>query len=279
MKRTPVVALILLLAVAALAQPEQLTSGGGAHPTVSPDGAWVAFNFNNGIWRVPSEGGERQIVSGFGYDADWSPTQDVIVYRYEQSLRTAEVFSGNGGGLVSGGDFPEPAWAPDGNSVVCGGDESVIMVAFPSGNTSTPDCTGSCDGEDPDWSPDGASICFEDGLQIVTMPATGGASTVLVDCGDDVAYPAWSPDGRYIAFSRETNPGSMSIWVADVVTAELFRVTGDGFVDREAAWGPDGEWIYFSSDRSGSGEIWRVPFSEETPAQRMSWGGVKRIFH
>ena len=68
----------------------------------------------------------------------------------------------------------------------------------------------------------------------------------------EVLNPTWSPDGAHVAFSA--NVGGLSdLFVIDLDTEEITRLTNDGYADLQPAWSPDGEWIAFSTDRFTTG--------------------------
>ncbi len=68
----------------------------------------------------------------------------------------------------------------------------------------------------------------------------------------EVLNPTWSPDGTRVAFSA--NAGGLSdLFVIDLETEEVTRLTNDGYADLHPAWSPDGEWIAFSTDRFTTG--------------------------
>ena len=95
----------------------------------------------------------------------------------------------------------------------------------------------------------------------------------------DVTQPAWSPDGRWIAFVRAAGGETGNIWVIDAsgYAQGLHQVTSGVCSDSRPAWSPDGGTIYFSSNRSGSGQIWKVA-APAVPAERRSWGDLKGRF-
>jgi Tol biopolymer transport system component len=68
---------------------------------------------------------------------------------------------------------------------------------------------------------------------------------------DEVFHPAWSPDGRQIAFSGLAG-GYSDLWVIDVESASLRKLTTDAFADLQPSWSPDGRRLVFVSDRYSS---------------------------
>ncbi len=68
---------------------------------------------------------------------------------------------------------------------------------------------------------------------------------------------AWSPDGKQIAFDSKRDDKT-SIFVLDLATHELKRLTNSGANDITPAWSPDGKKIAFVSDRTGHNEIFII---------------------
>jgi hypothetical protein len=68
-----------------------------------------------------------------------------------------------------------------------------------------------------------------------------------------IGSPSWSPDGRRIAFSSIDKSGNNDLYVLDLQSRELLRLTNDFYDDRDPAWSPDGKTIAFSSDRTPFG--------------------------
>ncbi len=64
----------------------------------------------------------------------------------------------------------------------------------------------------------------------------------------EILSPTWSPDGRYIAFSALVG-GFTDLFIYDLETNQLKRMTEDPFAEIQPAWSPDGNHIAFSTDR------------------------------
>jgi len=70
----------------------------------------------------------------------------------------------------------------------------------------------------------------------------------------NVAAPAWSPDGRRVAFSGLTLAGVSDIFLVELPSGRLSRVTDDRYEDSDPTWLPGGGSIAFSSDRAAGGD-------------------------
>jgi len=64
----------------------------------------------------------------------------------------------------------------------------------------------------------------------------------------EIFNPTWSPDGNMIAFSAQVG-GVTDLFVYDLTSGQLQRLTDDAYADLEPAWSPDGSQIAFVTDR------------------------------
>lgn len=110
----------------------------------------------------------------------------------------------------------------------------------------------------PDVSPDGKRVAFTmnggSRQRLAVMPLVPGAQPEILWDGErwDQAYdPAWSPDGKHIAFAAWTSGGMVDLYLFDLPTRTLRRLTTDRAIDATPRFSPDGKWLYFSSDRTG----------------------------
>jgi hypothetical protein len=109
----------------------------------------------------------------------------------------------------------------------------------------------------PALSPDGRQVAAEinqlssRGLGLIELSSGRLEMLIPVNRFDQVYTPWFSPDGRRVAFSWWKEGGFRDIWIIDLATRQLTRVTEDRALDLEPRWSPDGRWLYFVSDRTG----------------------------
>lgn len=152
-----------------------------------------------------------------------------------------------------------PRWSPDGSQLLYfreGRDAILRLMVMNADGTHVRQIRGTRTPgvSPPDWSPDGSLILYTStasGVDIATVPATGGRSRELTS---DVAYEAsaaWSPDGRSIAYKR-MNGLYWEIWVMNADGSGQHRLVALPNANAEAPeWSPDGRKIAFIGSVGG----------------------------
>jgi len=104
------------------------------------------------------------------------------------------------------------------------------------------------------WSPDGerfalAAVVKGDPVLTVLNPRNGNKlqEVKLPDLGE-IFNPTWSPDGRRVVFSAQVG-GWMDLFVVDLETEELRRLTNDAYAELHPDWAPAGNRVVFATDR------------------------------
>jgi TolB protein len=129
----------------------------------------------------------------------------------------------------------------------------------------------------PAWSPDGnwlAYASFENRHQsiYVQQVSTGERRLVSARVGANTA-PSFSPDGRKLALTLGGSDGNLDIFVLDLATQQLTRITDDPAIDTEPVWTPDGRSLFFTSDRGGGPQIYQIGLEPGARPRRMTFEG------
>jgi serine/threonine-protein kinase len=72
------------------------------------------------------------------------------------------------------------------------------------------------------------------------------------------AYPRFSPDGERIAVSVAAG-GRSDVWVYDIASGTLTRLTNSGTLNERPEWTPDGRSVLYRADRGTRTAIWVQP--------------------
>jgi hypothetical protein len=104
--------------------------------------------------------------------------------------------------------------------------------------------------------------------KLFSVPATGGAVTVLDDADDFNISPIQS--SNLVAYSKETTAGVTELFTLNYATAgSITQITSRGTLSNSASWNRAGTSLLFSSldGTSGRNEIWRVNATGGSPTR------------
>ncbi|HNB53455.1 MAG TPA: hypothetical protein PK530_15995, partial [Anaerolineales bacterium] len=186
-------------------------------PTLSPDGQWLAFTYNNGahqtIWLTDRTGNApHPITQGSAREA-WDPT-----------------------------------WSPDGTQILfASGSVGNIQLSIMEADgtnvrqvTNLPDLRGRSS-----WSPDGLTLATYQGgtwlREIILFDLNGENLWQLTDGGNNLA-PSFSPYGGWLAFTsyqdHYRDDHGCEIYITRLDTGETLRLTDNDYCDWQPSWGP-----------------------------------------
>lgn len=198
--------------------------GEGYFPTLSPDGAKVAF------------------VSNTSVDPD---------------IYLVDIASGESTNLTAKPGFDnQPVWSPDGSQIAFvtdrdGGDIDIWVMDADGAN---PRRLARTSGEDKlgGWSPDGTQIVYsnqnEIGESLWVVDVESGETTRLTtqEQGSDTA-PKWSPDGELIAYYSAPTSGIPTVYTIRPDGSEQSQVTDGVNPALFPVWSPDSQWLLYTS--------------------------------
>jgi len=164
----------------------------------------------------------------------------------------------------------EPAWSPDGTHLVVsvwvlGAGRLALINAATGGIAFVNSGLAGPEGYFPTFDPTGQTIAYvtaAGALETIHADGSGRQSLTAGPAGSTVG-PAFSPDGKRIAFGRDIG-GNFDIYVKNLVTGTVKRLTTNVAPDLDPTWSADGSRIAFTSNRSGANQIWTVPSSGGT---------------
>lgn len=113
-------------------------------------------------------------------------------------------------------------------------------------------------------------------LAIYDMEAGSVVQRITLRELGEVFNPTWSPDGRHIALSGLVG-GLTDLFILDLETEGLRRLTSDAYAALHPAWSPDGSRIAFVTDRFTT-DLGALAFGQyELALIDPQTGGVQRV--
>ena len=162
------------------------------------------------------------------------------------------------------GNETNPAFSPDGRQIAYAwdgggspGERSIYVRLVDGGNPLR--LTSGAEDDNPVWSPDASKLAFlrysQSGVQVVAVPALGGAHRVLGTVADARLIQrkllTWSPDAdELIVVDSPGDPGQasrLSLYGLRISTGRKRRLTQppEGMDDMEPVFSPDGRELAF----------------------------------
>ncbi|MFD2924644.1 hypothetical protein [Halobacillus naozhouensis] len=246
----------------------QLTNGAGAPysiPVWSPGGSKIAFVGGQQILYVVHvyTGAIAQIdqlEEGAGFEFDWSPDGEKLVYTKHDQIILYNVLSHRAQFI----DYPgssNPQWFPNGRELLFQApDESGISQLFRirTNGTDVRQITSNEEGplHDIELSPDGTFVLYTTPGASISLIRTVELSTgnVFEVEGGPLAknyYPAWSPDSMRVAYSA-TNFDENNGYFSQIRTVGRMGENERTWVNSNCfatpvSWSPDGRQIAYLS--------------------------------
>ncbi len=272
--------------------PEQVTfhdHDGVQAATISNDGTLITYEWNAGVWKLATDGGEPELVEIFApsdirWNEDLRLTLSSGVTKYALSpdevqlalIVRGEVFvcpfdDGDTGTAMritrTAARERELAWMPDGKTLLFTSDREGNYDIYAVRSTDDEEellskslrreivqLTDSPeDDERPMVSPDGSTVAYLHGDDYlwVMEPDGSGRRELLPDA--DILHVSWSPDSKWIALSRTTLAHREDIYILPSGGGDAHNITDHPNDDFQPQWTNDGKRLCFAS-RTDNGQ-------------------------
>ena len=275
---------------------------GDYNPTVSPDGSRIAFirginGATSDLFTIPIGGGTPSRVTWDNQDlvgVDWSADGRSLVYATDRAggytIWQARL-DGTAPQLVVGGaaKLKHPSVARTSGRVTYESWfyeinlwDTPIVDRLDLEADLTPTLRPVVQTSDqwnhsPDLSPDAKRLAFistrSGGAELWISDGDGGNAHQLTKFGRAyIRPPRWSPDGNRILISASVN-GQLDLYVVDVATANVTRLTNDEDDEIAPSWSHDGRSVMFGLRRSGTWQLMRQSIADGSRTQLTTDGG------
>jgi TolB protein len=221
-------------------------------PAFSPDGSQIAFtSFLRGtpdLWVVSAAGGRARKLST------------------REGMNTGAMYSPDGRHVVLTMSFE--------------GNAELYRIAPTDGKILDRLTRHAAADLSASFSPDGSQIVFvsdrQGTPQLFLMSAQGGNAKRLTFQGNYNQNPRWNPrpDKPLIAFTGRDERGVFDVFVFDVKTGRIERMTQGQGSNQAATWSPDGRLLVYTSSRGGL-----FVLNPETRKETQIWKGGAQSPH
>jgi TolB protein len=116
-----------------------------------------------------------------------------------------------------------------------------------------------CIDTSPSFAPNGQEIVFisdRSGYPQLYIMNIRGENVRRLTTSGPCDSPSWSPRGDKIAFTMRQAKSNYDLYIYDLPTSKITRLTHNQKNNENPTWSPDGRFLVFYSNRSGRGEIY-----------------------
>ena len=229
---------------------------------------------NSDIWTMSPQGGTPTRLTSFTgqeHSPTWSPDRKRIAFARQRNV-ILDIYLMNADGTgkrwarSTASTFPiyRPSWAPNGShllvTVYYQGGTYVAKLDLATGNVAFVAPAGgfAVKGDFPVYHPTSSIFYIDDTRRTIKRFTPGGAQAHILTSTWALADLAISPDGTRLAYASALMDNNWEIYVMDLATKMITRLTNSAGTDARPTWSPDGTKLAFYSARSGKAQIWTM---------------------
>jgi len=267
-------------------------------PRYSPNGTEIAFFNEDGIYIMPSFGGQPRLQvestsDGRVESPAWSPDGKQLAYvQGERFINILTIESRDTKTIAEIDVAHSLSWSPDGLHIaLVSGNRRFVFGAIGNQAPSSIVVISVNDGEkiqlidngsmnmSPVWSPDGKNLFYVSNVDgnrdVYYLPVsdsgTADGASKRLPSGSNAFTISLSGDGNSLAYAVYTY--KQNIWSVEITDGEPVSVsdsvpvtTGNQVIEGIGI-SIDGEWITFDSDQKGNTDIYKMNLSNDDPEQ------------
>lgn len=199
-------------------------------------------------------------------EPSWSPDGKKLVFASSRDgAARSDIWIVNADGteprrLTFGGTAQRPAWCEGGTSIIFdaeGANGRELQMVRVTGEN--PETLPSKFASYADCSPAGDLVAFQryvgkNVTEVSLLSLRDGTTRDFTTFGKRSGSPRWSPDGTKLAFVSNKD-GPQDLYVKEVSSGKIVRLTSSDAVESRPAWSPDGSTIIFGA-ANNTREIW-----------------------
>ena len=119
----------------------------------------------------------------------------------------------------------------------------------------------------PSWSPDGKKIVYVAhynsiaNLYLMDIDGTQNKQITSYTYDTQIMSPHYSPDGKYIVFCMADKNANLDLYIKNIDSGNIERLTKDPAADYDPVWHPDGNYISYTSHAGSTPNIHTINVS------------------
>ncbi len=277
-------------------EPSQLTfykEDGVSWPSISKDGKFVVYEYDFGIWMIPTSDKEAEEIkiivksepkinikekktyTSSVSEYSLSPDGEKIALVLRGELFVVPKEAGGDARRLTNTPWRESqiTWSPDSKKIAYTSDWDGNQDLFIADIKDIEEkrLTETKENETkPRFSPDGKYIAYYKGTdKICYILSEGGEEKTLVS-GNFIDFPTeptkefeWSPDSKWMVYTILGPDYNTDIWVKSIQGEKPYNISQLAKYNYRPKWSKDGKIIYFSSTLSENTGIYKVDLLPE----------------